>query len=115
MKHLLLEALKIVVCSGVLGAAYEVLLDRRAPLPWCRRYLLLLPLLAGIVPQLRIPLLPAPEIGLEPFEALPQVVAPTLAVPAPTAASPASAPLVLLLWAAGTLVLVGAMLRQVRN
>ena len=111
MKHLLLEALKIVVCSGVLGAAYEVLLDRRAPLPWCRRYLLLLPLLAGIVPQLRIPLLPAPVIGLEPFEALPPVVAPTPA-PEPPAASPESATLVLLLWAAGTLVLVGAMLRQ---
>ncbi len=111
MKSLLSEALKIVVCSGVLWAAYEVLLDRRAPLPWCRRYLLLLPLLAGLVPQLRIPLLPPPVIDLEPFEALPTVVAPTSA-PVPPAAFPTSEAIVLLLWAAGTFVLVGAMLRQ---
>ena len=69
MRTLLTEALKIVVCSGVLWGAYELLLDRRAPLRWCRRYLLLLPVFAGLIPLLRIPLLPAPAIELEPFDA----------------------------------------------
>ena len=50
MKELLIEGLKIVVCSGVLLGAYRLLLDRRVSFGWCRGYLLLLPLAACVVP-----------------------------------------------------------------
>ncbi|MDE6445329.1 MAG: M56 family metallopeptidase [Alistipes sp.] len=111
MKLLLTEGMKIVVCSGVLWAAYELLLERRVPLHWCRRCLLLLPLLACTIPQLRIPVLPAPVIELTAVEPLP------LAEPAPVPAAASALPLagtaVLALWLAGTLVMAGAMLRQI--
>ncbi|MDE5708824.1 MAG: M48 family metalloprotease [Alistipes sp.] len=113
MRTLLTEALKIVVCSGVLWGAYELLLDRRAPLRWCRRYLLLLPVFAGLIPLLRIPLLPAPAIELEPFDAALLIES----APAPVAAPrpfPLAETIIIAVWAAGLLVLVGAMLGQAR-
>ncbi|MDE6375119.1 MAG: M56 family metallopeptidase, partial [Alistipes sp.] len=113
MRILLTEALKIVVCSGVLWGAYELLLDRRAPLRWCRRYLLLLPVLAGLIPLLRIPLLPAPAIELEPFDAaflIEQAPAP-VTVPRPF---PLAETIIIAVWAAGLLIMIGVMLGQAR-
>lgn len=112
MKTLLIDGVKIAVCSGVLLAAYRLLLDRRVPLSWCRRYLLALPFSASLIPLLRIPLLPASVIEPAPVEPLPVVAW----VQAP-AAAPATFPLaeaaLVGIWLAGTLVLLAAMLRQI--
>lgn len=110
MKTLLLEAVKILICSGVLWGAYELLFDRRVSPRWCRIYLLALPWLAVLIPWLRIPLLPAPVIEIEPFafagtvEAAPAPVAPPAFPLAETALGA--------LWLAGTLVVLGAIVRQ---
>lgn len=111
MKALLTDGMKIIVCSGVLWAAYELLLERRVPLHWCRRCLLLLPLLACTIPQLRIPVLPAPVIELAAVDPVPAAVS----APAPAAASafPLAEAVLVSLWVAGVFVLAGAMLRQV--
>lgn len=110
MNTLLSEAVKIAICSAVLWGAYELLLGRRVQLRWCRLYLLLLPGLSVAIPRLRIPLLPAPVIELEPA---------VFAEPIGTEAIPAAAPLfpwaetvVGALWLTGTLVILGAIVRQ---
>ncbi|MCM1150678.1 MAG: M56 family metallopeptidase [Alistipes sp.] len=113
MKTLLFEAAKIVLCSGVLWGAYELLLDRRAPLSWCRRYLLLLPPVASLIPFLRIPLLPAPAIEPAVFEELPLTEEIPVAASS-SAALPLPETIAIVLWAVGALVLLGAMLRQIR-
>ena len=41
MKELIEYALETLVCSGVLLAAYVILLERRVRFGWCRAYLLL--------------------------------------------------------------------------
>ena len=110
MKTLLIDGLKMTVCSGVLLAAYRLLLERRAPLHWCRRYLLALPAMACIIPLLRIPLLPAPVIEALPLEPLPLAGPMPAAMPAPV--FPWAETALLTLWLAGTLVLFAAMLRQ---
>ena len=40
MKTLAIYALEVLACSGVLLAAYTILLDRRVKFRWCRLYLL---------------------------------------------------------------------------
>ena len=71
MKPLALYALEVLVCSGVLLAAYSLLLERRAAFRWCRAYLLASTLLAGIIPLLRIPVWPGRVIETVPTVALP--------------------------------------------
>ena len=40
MKTLAIYALEVLACSGVLLAAYTILLERRVKFRWCRLYLL---------------------------------------------------------------------------
>lgn len=110
MKTLLPEAVKMLVCSAVLWGTYELLLDRRVAPRWCRIYLLALPWLTTLIPWLRIPLLPAPVIEIEPF-----VFAETVGTePAPVTAPsfPLAEATIGTLWLAGTLVVLGAIARQ---
>lgn len=85
MKELTTYLLESLVCGGVLYACYRLLLDRRVAFGWCRGWLLALPLLAAVIPLLRIPLYPgeviyltaapAPQSGLPvPAEAMPATV-----------------------------------------
>lgn len=60
MKTLVIYMLETLVCSGVLLSVYTILLDRRIRFIWCRAYLLLVPLFAGLIPLLRIPVWPGP-------------------------------------------------------
>lgn len=86
MKELTTYLLESLACGGVLYACYRLLLDRRVAFGWCRGWLLALPLLAAVIPLLRIPLYPgeviyltaapAPQSGLPiPAEAMPAAVA----------------------------------------
>lgn len=70
MKTLVLYALEVLACSGVLLAAYSILLERRVAFRWCRACLLTATLLAAVIPLLRIPVWPGGVI-----EAAPPVVA----------------------------------------
>lgn len=85
MKELTTYLLESLACGGVLYACYRLLLDRRVAFGWCRGWLLALPLLAAVIPLLRIPLYPgeviyltaapAPQSGLPvPAEAMPATV-----------------------------------------
>ena len=85
MKELTTYLLESLACGGVLYACYRLLLDRRVAFGWCRGWLLALPLLATVIPLLRIPLYPgeviyltaapAPQSGLPvPAEAMPATV-----------------------------------------
>ena len=85
MKELTTYLLESLACGGVLYACYRLLLDRRVAFGWCRGWLLALPLLAAVIPLLRIPLYPgeviyltaapAPQSGLPvPAEAMPGTV-----------------------------------------
>ena len=85
MKELTTYLLESLACGGVLYACYRLLLDRRVAFGWCRGWLLALPLLAAVIPLLRIPLYPgeviyltaapAPQSGLPvPAEAMPAAV-----------------------------------------
>lgn len=110
MKTLLLEAARIWVCSGILLAVYELLLDRRVPLRWCCRYLLALPLAGWIIPRLRIPLLPAPVVGTEPLLFWEVGEATAAAVPDPGFPYAETAVWTLLL--AGTAIVLSSVVRQ---
>lgn len=55
MKETVVLLLKMLLCSGVLLGAYDLLLDRRVRFGWCRAVLLALPLLSAAIPLLRIP------------------------------------------------------------
>lgn len=55
MKTLAIYALEVLACSGVLLAAYTILLDRRVKFRWCRLYLLASTAAAALIPLLRIP------------------------------------------------------------
>ena len=55
MKTLAIYALEVLACSGVLLAAYAILLERHVRFGWCRAYLLASTLLAAVIPLLRIP------------------------------------------------------------
>ena len=71
MKPLAIYALEVLACSGVLLAAYAILLDRRVRFGWCRAYLLASTLLAAVIPLLRIPVLPGEVVEVAPTVALP--------------------------------------------
>lgn len=47
MKTLAIYALEVLACSGVLLAAYAILLERHVRFGWCRAYLLASTLLGG--------------------------------------------------------------------
>lgn len=64
MKELTTYLLESLACGGVLYACYRLLLDRRVAFGWCRGWLLALPLLAAVIPLLRIPLYPGEVIYL---------------------------------------------------
>lgn len=71
MKELTIYLVESLVCGGVLYACYGLLLDRRVSFGWCRGWLLALPLLAAVIPLLRIPLYPGEVIHLTAGPALP--------------------------------------------
>lgn len=70
MKTLAIYALEVLACSGVLLAAYAILLDRRVRFGWCRAYLLASTLLAAVIPLLRIPVWPGEVVEVAPTVAL---------------------------------------------
>ena len=49
MKTLAIYALEVLACSGVLLAAYAILLERHVRFGWCRAYLLASTLLAAVI------------------------------------------------------------------
>lgn len=111
MKTLLIHMTEVVICSGILQAAYAWLLERRVPHRWCRIYLLLSVPLAVAIPLLRIPVWPAEVI-------VPTAV--TVGTPMPEVVAEASTPqaydptaLIFLLPALGTALLVGVMIAQI--
>lgn len=55
MKPLVIYILEVLACSGILFAAYALLLERRVRFRWCRAYLLFTTVAAGVIPLLRIP------------------------------------------------------------
>lgn len=72
MKTLAIYALEVLACSGVLLAAYAILLERHVRFGWCRAYLLASTLLAAVIPLLRIPVWPGKVIEVAPTVALPR-------------------------------------------
>ena len=72
MKTLAIYALEVLACSGVLLAAYAILLERHVRFGWCRAYLLASTLLAAVIPLLRIPVWPGKVIEVAPTVALPE-------------------------------------------
>lgn len=55
MKTLAIYALEVLACSGVLLAAYTILLDRRVKFRWCRLYLLASTAAAALIPRYASP------------------------------------------------------------
>ena len=84
MKELTTYLLESLACGGVLYACYRLLLDRRVAFGWCRGWLLALPLLATVIPLLRIPLYPGEVIYLT------AAPAPQSWLPVPAEAMPAA-------------------------
>lgn len=111
MKELTFYALETLACSGVLLAAYVILLERRVRFGWCRAYLLLSTLAAAVIPLLRIPVWPGPVT-----EAAPVVTAGVWDMQAEIVPdeAPALAPetVVTAVYAFGVLLLFGLMLWQ---
>ena len=116
MKALALYALEVLACSGVLLAAYSILLERRVAFRWCRAYLLTATLLAAIIPLLRIPVWPGEVIELAPaIAAEPQTAAWTdETFEAVETAAPAVTPeaLCLVFYLTGAGLLAGVMIAQ---
>lgn len=89
MKTLAIYALEVLACSGVLLAAYAILLERRVKFRWCRLYLLASTAIAALIPLLRIPVWPGqvivaaptvttPDLGGWTAEVLPDADVPTV-------------------------------------
>ena len=66
MKPAIIYMLEVLVCSGVLLAAYAILLERRVKFRWCRLYLLLTTFAAALIPLLRIPVWPGRVVAAAP-------------------------------------------------
>ena len=66
MKPAIIYMLEVLVCSGVLLAAYAILLERRVRFRWCRLYLLLTTFAAALIPLLRIPVWPGRVVAAAP-------------------------------------------------
>ena len=115
MKELTTYLVESLVCGGVLYACYRLLLDRRVAFGWCRGWLLALPLLAAVIPLLRIPLYPGEVIHLTAGPALPtwESAATETATVTMTEAEPlTAADIALWLYAAGVVVTLGASIAQ---
>ena len=115
MKELTTYLVESLVCGGVLYACYRLLLDRRVAFGWCRGWLLALPLLAAVIPLLRIPLYPGEVIRLTAGPALPtwEPAATETATVTMTEAEPlTTADIALWLYAAGVVVTLGACIAQ---
>ena len=115
MKELTTYLVESLVCGGVLYACYRLLLDRRVAFGWCRGWLLALPLLAAVIPLLRIPLYPGEVIHLTAGPALPawEPAATETATVTMTEAEPlTAADIALWLYAAGVVVTLGACIAQ---
>ena len=111
MKTLAFYALEVLVCSGVLLAAYAILLERRVRFRWCRAYLLAITPLAAVIPLLRIPVWPGEVIEVVPTVDLPQEwTAEVVETAAPTV-TPETACLAIYLL--GAALIAGMMLWQV--
>lgn len=93
MKSPLLYLLEVLFCSGLLLALYHLLLVRRIPFVWCRRYLLAALLLSALLPALEIPVYPARTAAVQPSAAAgrPAETAEAAAAAEPAAALPAAA------------------------
>lgn len=115
MKELTTYLVESLVCGGVLYACYRLLLDRRVAFGWCRGWLLALPLLAAVIPLLRIPLYPGEVIRLTAGPALPaweSAATETAAVTMAEAEPLTAADIALWLYAAGVVVTLGACIAQ---
>jgi len=66
MKPAIIYMLEVLVCSGVLLAAYAILLERRVRFRGCRLYLLLTTFAAALIPLLRIPVWPGRVVAAAP-------------------------------------------------
>ena len=111
MKTLAFYALEVLVCSGVLLAAYAILLERRVRFRWCRAYLLAITPLAAVIPLLRIPVWPGGVIEVVPTVDMPQEwTADVVEMAAPTV-TPETACLAIYLL--GAVLIAGMMLWQV--
>lgn len=115
MKELTTYLLESLACGGVLYACYHLLLDRRVAFGWCRGWLLALPLLAAVIPLLRIPLYPGEVIYLTAAPA-PQSWLPVPAETMPAAVVEAeritAGELLAWLYAAGAAAVLGAAAAQ---
>ena len=114
MKTLAIYALEVLACSGVLLAAYTILLDRRVKFRWCRLYLLASTAAAALIPLLRIPVWPGQVIVATPTVTAPDLADWTAEV-LPDAEAHAITPghLCLGLYLAGATLILGIMLWQV--
>lgn len=116
MKTLTVYALEMLVCSGILLAAYAVLLEGRVKFRWCRLYLLLSTALAALIPLLRIPVWPGEVIVATPVVAMPELPdLPEWNAEVLTEAAPAVTPehFCLAIYLLGAALIVGVMLWQV--
>ena len=114
MKTLAIYALEVLACSGVLLAAYTILLDRRVKFRWCRLYLLASTAAAALIPLLRIPVWPGQVIVATPIVTAPDLADWTAEV-LPDAEAHAITPghLCLGLYLAGATLILGIMLWQI--
>ena len=114
MKTLAIYALEVLACSGVLLAAYTILLDRRVKFRWCRLYLLASTAAAALIPLLRIPVWPGQGIVATPTVTAPDLADWTAEV-LPDAEAHAITPghLCLGLYLAGATLILGIMLWQI--
>ena len=114
MKTLAIYALEVLACSGVLLAAYTILLDRRVKFRWCRLSLLASTAAAALIPLLRIPVWPGQVIVATPTVTAPDLADWTAEV-LPDAEAHAITPghLCLGLYLAGATLILGIMLWQI--
>lgn len=113
MKETVIYLLEVLASSGILLAAYTLLLERRTAFALCRRYLIAMPLLAAGIPLLRIPVWSSPTVS-GPAIVLGDITAEAVAAPV---RQPLHAPdqFVLLIYGAGVALILGSLLRQYRT
>lgn len=106
--------IEVLVSSGVLLAAYALLLERRVSFRWCRFYLVGAMIAAALIPALRIPVWPGEVIEVVPFVASDPVGEWTPLLGEPAANAPANT-LRIAGWccyALGVALVLGLLLRQ---
>lgn len=114
MKSLTLYALEVLACSGVLLAAYSILLERKVKFRWCRLYLLLSTAAAALIPLLRIPVWPGQVIVATPSITTPDLADWTAEVLPDAAGQPAVSPALfcLAVYLLGAALILGVMVWQ---